>query len=54
MVLVEAMASGLPIVAYDTGAISEVAGEAGILIPEGNIEKLATTIKQLIEVDSLF
>src|SRR3989344_8615059 len=53
MVLVEAMASGLPIVAYDTGAISEVAGEAGILIPEGNIEKLATTIKQLIEVDSL-
>lgn len=33
MVAIEALASGLPIIAYDTGAIAEVIGRAGIVIP---------------------
>ncbi len=49
MVLVEAMASGLPIVAYDTGAISEVIGTAGILVKEGDKNDLTISIKHLIE-----
>ena len=53
MVLVEAMASGLPIVAYDTGAISEVIGDAGILVKEGDKRNLFTSIKRLIEVRKL-
>lgn len=53
MVLVEAMASGLPIIAYDTGAISEIVGNVGILIKEGDKKKLTTSIKHLIEVDEL-
>lgn len=50
MVLVEAMASSLPIVAYKTGAISEVVGHAGMLIKEGDKKSLASSIKHLLEV----
>ncbi len=35
MVLIEAMASGLPVVAYDTGAISELVDDVGLLVKEG-------------------
>jgi glycosyltransferase involved in cell wall biosynthesis len=45
MVLVEAMASGLPIIAYHSGAIEEVVGNAAILVDEGEINNLT---KQLI------
>lgn len=48
MVLIEAMASGLPIIAYDTGAIKEVVGDAGIYIHEGDISGLAFAIRNLI------
>jgi len=48
MVLVEAMASGLPIVAYDTGAISEVLGETGIMVKENDIVFLIRNLKKLI------
>ena len=53
MVLIEAMACGLPIVAYDTGAIKEVVGNAGIYIHEGDINGLAFAIRKLIE-DKIF
>jgi len=49
MVLVEAMASGLPIVAYDSGAIKEVVGDAGILVPENNLQQLALKVKYLTD-----
>lgn len=48
MVLVEAMASGLPIAAYDSGAISEVIGDAGILVSEGDVAGLSKTLERLI------
>ncbi len=47
MVLVEAMASGLPIIAYRTGAVEEVVGDAGILVAEGNIDELNRSIRSL-------
>ncbi|OGK62365.1 hypothetical protein A2334_02935 [Candidatus Roizmanbacteria bacterium RIFOXYB2_FULL_38_10] len=49
MVLVEAMASGLPIIAYDTGAIKEVVGNAGIYIHEGDVGGLTFAIENLIK-----
>lgn len=53
IVLVEGMASGLPIVAYKSGAISEVMGEAGILVDEGDIVGLKRAIEQLISDQNL-
>ncbi len=47
MALVEAMASGLAIVAYRTGAIPEVIGDAGILVPEGDVHRLAGAFLRL-------
>ena len=49
MVLVEAMASGLPIIGSDSGAIPEVLGDAGIIVPHGNVRKLTGAIAQMVE-----
>jgi len=49
MVLVEAMACGLPIVAYDSGAISEVLESAGILVKEGDKKDLYQAVKMFID-----
>lgn len=53
MVLVEGMASGLPIVAYRSGAIAEVLGDCGILVREGEVYCLAKAIVNLINNNSL-
>lgn len=53
MCLVEAMASGLPIVSTKTGAISEVCGESAILAKHGNPHSLAKSIGQLIYNEKL-
>lgn len=47
MVLVEAMASGLPIAAYDTGAIAEVTGGGALLVKEGDTAALASALLSL-------
>lgn len=48
MVLLEAMASGLPVIAYKSGAIPELLGTAGILVPVGNVTMLAKELEKLI------
>ena len=47
------MACGLPIVAYDTGAIKEVVGNAGIYIHEGDINGLLLPYANLLRIKSL-
>lgn len=53
--IIEAMAAGLPVVATDVGAISEVVRheETGFLIPPGNEVALAQTLTQVVDSERL-
>jgi MMP alpha-(1->4)-mannosyltransferase len=44
----EAMACGVPVIATTGGALPEVVGDAGILVPPRSAEALAVAIKQLL------
>jgi glycosyltransferase involved in cell wall biosynthesis len=46
-VLVEAMACGLPVVGSDCGEIPNVIGDAGLVVPEGDVTALAGALAQL-------
>jgi glycosyltransferase involved in cell wall biosynthesis len=46
-VVAEAMAAGLPVVASPVGAIPEMVGDAGILVPVGDATALAGALEQL-------
>jgi len=47
-VLPEAMASGLPVVATQSGSIPEVVGDAGVLVPPSDFLALARAFKELL------
>lgn len=46
-VLIEAMASGVPVVGSNSGAIPDIIGDAGLIFPEGDISALADSLRQL-------
>lgn len=46
-VLIEAMACGVPVVGSDSGAIPEVIGDAGLIVPEGDPVALGRAIDAL-------
>jgi glycosyltransferase involved in cell wall biosynthesis len=46
-VLVEAMMSGVPVVGSDSAAIPGVIGDAGLIVPEGDVEALAVALQRL-------
>ncbi len=46
-VLIEAMASGVPVIGSDAGAIPEVIGDAGLLFPAGDAAALAERLERL-------
>ena len=52
-VLVEAMASGVPVIGSDSGAIPGVIADAGLISAEGDIEALARALRQLRDQPSL-
>jgi glycosyltransferase involved in cell wall biosynthesis len=52
-VLVEAMASAVPVVGSDSGEIPNVIGDAGLVFPEDDWEALADRLSQLQQSDSL-
>ena len=52
-VAVEAMAAGVPVVATDCGALPDVVGDGGVVVPAGDSRALADTILRLAE-DSEF
>lgn len=49
MVLVEAMATGLPIVATKTGAIPEVVGSTAVLTSERDVKQMSKSIQMILE-----
>jgi glycosyltransferase involved in cell wall biosynthesis len=52
-VIVEAMASGVPVIGSTCGAIPEVIGDAGLVFPEGDVDALASRIRQLLSDEAL-
>jgi glycosyltransferase involved in cell wall biosynthesis len=52
-VLVEAMAAGVPVVGSSSGAIPEVIGEAGLVVPERDPDALARSIDRVLSEPSL-
>jgi glycosyltransferase involved in cell wall biosynthesis len=52
-VIVEAMASGVPVIGSTCGAIPEVIGDAGVVFPEGDVDALAAGISQLLSDEGM-
>ncbi len=50
LVAVEAMACGLPVAGFDSGAAAEIVGEAGCLVPTGDVAALATAIGEALTI----
>ena len=46
-VITEAMASWVPVIASDSGAIPEVVGDGGIIVSEGSTAELAAELRQV-------
>ncbi|MBW3616075.1 MAG: glycosyltransferase, partial [Actinobacteria bacterium] len=46
-VAVEAMATGVPVVASSLGALPEVVGQAGVVVPPEDVDALTTTLRAL-------
>jgi glycosyltransferase involved in cell wall biosynthesis len=47
-VIIEAMASRVPVIGSTCGAIPEVVGDAGLIFPEGNADELAAALSQVL------
>jgi len=47
-VIVEAMACGVPVVGSSSGAIPDVIGEDGLIVPEGDVEALRAALRRLM------
>ena len=49
----EAMACGTPVIVSDCASLPEVVGDAGLLVPPTDIEKLAENMNRLLKDDHL-
>ena len=50
IVLLEAMAARLPLIATNVHGVPEVVGDAGTLVPPGNIEALSQALRKVIQL----
>jgi glycosyltransferase involved in cell wall biosynthesis len=48
-VLIEGMACAVPVVGSDSGEIPNVVGDAGLVVPEGDVVSLAGALRRLYE-----
>lgn len=51
--IVEAMAGGCPVIAYDNSSVPEVAGGAAILVPTGDTAALSSAITDIVSNNTL-
>ncbi len=49
LVVQEAMAAGTPVLATDVGGLSELVGDAGVLVPAGDPRALAEAVQRLLD-----
>jgi glycosyltransferase involved in cell wall biosynthesis len=49
----EALAAGTPVVGYAGGAVAEVVGDAGVLVPSGDEDALANALGRFLDDDAL-
>ncbi len=47
----EAMSAGIPVVASTAGSLPEVLGDAAVLVPEGDVDALATALADVLDDD---
>lgn len=52
-VLVEAMASGVAVIGSDSGAIPGVIGDAGLVVPEGDVPALTRALRDVMNQEAL-
>lgn len=52
-VIVEAMACGVPVIGSSSGAIPDVIGDAGLIVPEGDVRALVGALRQLMHQPEL-
>jgi glycosyltransferase involved in cell wall biosynthesis len=52
-VIIEAMACGVPVIGSSSGAIPDVIGDAGLVVPEGDVSALAASLRQLMHTPDL-
>lgn len=52
-VLIEAMASGVPVIGSDSGEIPHVVADAGLIVPENDVSALAAAVSRLYHDPSL-
>jgi glycosyltransferase involved in cell wall biosynthesis len=50
---VEAIACGTPVVSFDNTSLPEVVGEAGLLVPDGDVEAAVTALRSIIDSPGL-
>lgn len=48
----EAMASGAPVAVFDNSSLREVVGEAGLVVPDGDVPAMASAVGQLLDDSS--
>ncbi len=52
-ILVEAMSCGVPVIGSDSGEIPKVIGDAGVVVPEGDVAAMAAALGRLVASGAL-
>ncbi|MFL5822288.1 MAG: glycosyltransferase, partial [Solirubrobacteraceae bacterium] len=47
--VLEAMACGTPVVSFANSSLTEVVGDAGILVPDGDVNAMAAAVRSLLD-----
>jgi glycosyltransferase involved in cell wall biosynthesis len=47
--VLEAMACGVPVVAFSNSSLPEVVGDAGLLVPDGDVAAMVTAVRSLLD-----